>query len=414
MKFNLLDCKFADVSDTAFSVKSVLSGEYNFNGNTLEKLDAKVAAKIGLGGDAGDIEVNYGGNSHSTKKGTASAFEEFQHDGKINWHIDGNLWHDSKIGVDAKFGVEGEKNFSNGTYEAHTKAGLEMRINAFSSGTIKVGVDGDAFLRSKKGFGCDVAGHVEFNLRALTLLDDQVGFDFFGRGNASGSLTDSAMNCKNSAQVGIRLNLAKGVKFEFFYQQGKFEHNARAFDVRDVPDPITIDGCTIVDNTGDAVVAEDSQVFVKGSTISSNDGSGIVLKKCEVNIESSSFDVNGDRGLLGSDSRIHVQTSEFISNGTSGLNLRDCDAEIITSLICFNRLDGIQINGDSDVSATTDIIDANGPFEIRNNSPNYVFAVSNGWGPINADEMNRKPYPSNISHIFDVFDDPSRGFVEYA
>jgi hypothetical protein len=82
--------------------------------------------------------------------------------------------------------------------------------------------------------------------------------------------------------------------------------------------------------------------------------------------------------------------------------------------VCFNGQDGIDIAPSSPVIATGDTIDQNGRFAIDSHSSRTVPATGIDWGLATTNEMVSKPLPSNLSSIFDHFDDPRSGFVDYS
>jgi len=107
-----------------------------------------------------------------------------------------------------------------------------------------------------------------------------------------------------------------------------------------------------------------------------------------------------------------VQNSA-ITNNIYGVRLTDSTVTLSHNSICFNSIDGVLIEGDSQISLYHNILDQNGEHEVNNNSPNYVRAIYNDWGPENTIEMQMLPFPSDIMKIYDSFDNPASGFVDY-
>lgn len=345
----LADNEFTNLKDTGLTVHSSVKGDYDFRHNHFEKLDVQVAALLQLGGGTGNITVDYTGNTHSTKNGIGSTFEELNHNGHIKWEIDHNEWIGGKIGLETHFSVEGQKNFSNNQYKLQTNAGLVLKTNPINNVLLKVNLDTEAMKFNNIGWSLDVKGRTEISTRLFDIVDNKVGVDGFVAAGGTGFWKDKGSKYNVNAEIGIRILSVGGIGFDLFYSHDFINSNGKkGFDVRGFHDSLFIDH------------------------------------------------------------------SEILSNGRNGIAVDDTHTNIVTSTICFNGEDGIHITGDSHVTANRDIIDVNGPPDVNNLSDNPVDATSNDWGPVTADEMNHKPYPSNISVIFDVFDDSTQGFVAYA
>ncbi|MBI4130102.1 right-handed parallel beta-helix repeat-containing protein [Candidatus Roizmanbacteria bacterium] len=396
MDFVLSNSEFENLTVTGLTISASVGGDYEFRGNIfgnpLKKLGVETAAKLTFGRGAGNIKVTYTGNTHATEQGTGSFFEEIQHNGAIKWEIENNHWLGGQTGLDTRFLLEGEKNFSTNEYKFHTKAGFTLKTMPARGVTLKLNLDTEAMKNNGTGWNLDVRGNVEMTTRLFEILDNKAGVDGFVRAGAAGFWRDRDSHYEANVDIGIRLLAVGGVSFDLFYRHDFIEGNGRGVQFKRFKDSIFIEDSTIIGNKNEGLILEDSHVNVKNSTIN----------------------VNGKSGFDTKDSELEIELSRIIANGQSGIALKKSDAIIQTSIICFNKLDGINIKGDSNVAAFTDIIDRNGDIEIRNLSRNYVNATENDWGPITQDEMDHKPYPSNISRLFDVFDSPGRGFIEYA
>ncbi|MBM4166346.1 MAG: T9SS type A sorting domain-containing protein [Ignavibacteria bacterium] len=77
-----------------------------------------------------------------------------------------------------------------------------------------------------------------------------------------------------------------------------------------------------------------------------------------------------------------------------------------------NISNGLVIYGSS-VFIQSNHLYNNGGLDLENNSSASLNAEYNWWGPTTTAEMNSNPYPSNISAIYDSFDNNSIGFVNY-
>lgn len=349
MRINIVDNEFTNLSDTGLSVHTSIPGDYDFRNNHFDKLDVLTAVKLEMGGGAGDLTVSYLGNTHSTKNGIGSTFEELTHTGKIKWEIERNEWIGGKIGLSTRFSLNGEKNFSNNTYKLQTNAGIVLKTNPINNVLLKISLDTETIKLNNIGWSLDVKGRTEISTRLFDVVENKFGVDGFVAAESRGFWKDRGSKYNLNAEIGVRIITVGAVGFDLFYSHDFFNSNGkRGIDVRGFRDSLKIDH------------------------------------------------------------------SEILSNGKNGIVVDDTHSDIVTSIICFNGEDGIHITGDSNVRAKNDIIDVNGPYDINNLSDHPVDATGNDWGPVTADEMNRKPYPSNISVIFDTFDDSSQGFVAYA
>ncbi len=396
MDFTLSDSEFENLNVYGLELNASVGGDYEFRGNKfgnpLKKLGVETAAKLSFGQGAGDISVTYSGNVHATTRGRGSFFEEIQHTGKIKWEILNNQWLGGQTGLETRFLLEGEKNFSDNQYNLHSKAGFTLKTMPLQGVALKINLDSESMKQNGTAWQLDVRGNVELSTRLFEVLENTAGVDGFIRAGATGFWKDRDSRFEANIDIGVRLLAIGGVSFDLFYQHDLIQNNGRGMQFKRFKDSIHLDDTTIISNKNEGIEVLDSHVVIKNSTI----------------------DVNGKSGLVFKDSDVEIELSRIVSNGQSGIAIQKSDALIITSLICFNKLDGINIKGNSEVDAFTDIIDRNGDIEIRNLSPNYVNATENDWGPITQQEMDHKPYPSNISRLFDVFDSPGRGFIEYA
>jgi hypothetical protein len=111
----------------------------------------------------------------------------------------------------------------------------------------------------------------------------------------------------------------------------------------------------------------------------------------------------------------HITNTFLRDNG--GWGLITCGGEIGSCVITGNVRGGVMAalgcNG-TIVFQDNDLFD-NGPFtDFFNDRYADVNAQFNYWGPATTAEMNAGPNPQNIGRIYDVYDDPNRGFVNYS
>ncbi len=421
----------------------------------------EVTIQADLGDGTGDLEFNFFDNMIFLKDGKDGMhLAEHQQSGKLNYHLKGNYWDGGKVQVDATIGAEGSKISELNTY-LNAKVAVQQRFEAFSSGTITVQAQAETFIKNKIANHTEIiSGFIEYSSQLCKFENNGTALDWFIRATARGSLHSRNDSARGSLQIGVRIiGEPGGSGFDLFFEKDVFGDGRLGGHLREFPNSISISNSSFTNNQANGLelvkshatiassrftenngtglevsdashveiknsqfvkngkhglASSDSQLEVADSTLDSNKKNGLNLKKSVSTITGSDISNNKGNGLEHTDLKLEVQNSTILFNGKNGVAIDQSPAVVQTSLICFNKQDGVNVQGDSDVNASTDIIDQNGAYEVRNLSPNYLSAVSNGWGPITADEMNRKPYPSNISVIFDVFDDPSKGFVEYA
>lgn len=417
--------------------------------------------KADLGDGTGNLDFNFFDNMVFLKgNNSGMQLTEHQQSGKLNYHLKSNLWDGGKVQVDATIGAEGSKISEMNTY-INAKVAVQQKFQPFSSGTITVQATAETFIKNKIANHTEVvSGFVEYSSQLCKFQENGTALDWFVRAAARGSFHSTRDSATGSLQVGVRvIGEPGGSGFDLFFEKDLFGNGHLGGHLREFPNSVyitdssftnneknglkidnshaTIDNSNFTNNgttglkLGDSSHAEikkshfdkngkhglastNSQLEGDGSTFNKNKGNGLDLENSASALTGSDMSRNQGNGLANADKQLKVQNSTILFNKKNGVAIQQSPAAVQTSLICFNKIDGVNVQGDSHVNATTDIIDANGAYEVRNLSPNYLSAVSTNWGPITADEMNRKPYPSNISVIFDVFDDASKGFVEYA
>jgi len=138
-------------------------------------------------------------------------------------------------------------------------------------------------------------------------------------------------------------------------------------------------------------------------------GYGIRLNSSSIVISNSLIENNSTRGIYSSNSSPNISKSQ-ISNNQTGVYFENGSPIIESSKIIDNQQYGIYISG-TPITPTIGgggdkVCDLyyNGLFDIYNNSVDNIVADSNFWNI----------YPSMIeSRIYDYYDNPSKGFVQY-
>jgi|GEM_PF-2703336 hypothetical protein len=82
------------------------------------------------------------------------------------------------------------------------------------------------------------------------------------------------------------------------------------------------------------------------------------------------------------------------------------------NIFVSNSFFGVFLEGNKGI-VQSNVFNFNDEYDLKNNRLYPVNAEYNWWGPTTTAEMNSNPYPSNISAIYDSFDNSSKGFVKY-
>ncbi len=352
-KFNLslADNDFPNIAAKGILIDAEVGGEYDFLNNRLLDLDAKVAVDLELGGGAGDIKVVFRGNRVSTRKGIGTVVNESHQDGKADYTWDHNEWLGGSAALRAQLRLGGEWDSTNNTVKGHAGTGVQLTARPFGALTTTVMIDADTYMSNRAGLKVDASGKLDMSTHLFSLFDNAIAIEGFLRPGVTAHWTNSRMTVEDNFDGGVRIFGFKALSIELFISGSILNHNKFGGHFKNLGQSVFIDSSTIDSNT------QDGLRFVNG------------------------------------------------------------DAEVVTSHICANGRDGVRAEGGSDVNASQDIIDLNGAFDVRNLTPNVLSATGNDWGPENpggAQEMDLKPFPSNISVIFDTFDSPRRGFVNYS
>jgi hypothetical protein len=327
--------------------------------------------------------------------------------------VDRNIWSEGLAGLVAQFSVAGEKMLADNMYEFHTSAGFIFRARPLPGTTLVVGINGDAYEDNATGFRFDLAGKVEISTRLLTALDNKIAADAFIGATARGSWHDSESEYAANLELGLRVVSVGGVRFDLFLEHDLIHGNFRGGHFRGLDRSLIVRDTSVIGNEDHGFFLKNTRAVIEESFFDGNQGNGLALRNSRVTVTGTQINENGKSGIDSYLTRLAVQGSVIVGNGASGARLDNSIANIIATLICSNALDGIHARRNTRVSAMGDIIDQNGEFEVRNNSPHTIVARSNDWGPATAEEMDSKPVFSNISRLFDVFDSPGRGLIDY-
>jgi hypothetical protein len=112
-----------------------------------------------------------------------------------------------------------------------------------------------------------------------------------------------------------------------------------------------------------------------------------------------------------------IERNVFSRNVSSGADIflydYNCWMKIQNNTFSFNGVRGLGLYGDGAMPSVNDnnFLDTSG-YSLYNDTWLSIDARRNWWGNASA-EMDAKPYPSNISTIYDHFDTSASGFVVY-
>lgn len=123
--------------------------------------------------------------------------------------------------------------------------------------------------------------------------------------------------------------------------------------------------------------------------------------------------------MLGGLIRPELKNNVIKNNGvglqinTDGLASEEA-YKVVENTIAGNHVNGITINGSAQIAINKNDIASNGGFALRNQSENIIDAKENWWGEEETEELASSSIFSNLSFIFDQFDDSYVGVVNYS
>nr|WP_320192686.1 right-handed parallel beta-helix repeat-containing protein [uncultured Desulfobacter sp.] len=134
------------------------------------------------------------------------------------------------------------------------------------------------------------------------------------------------------------------------------------------------------------------------------------------------YDNEGARGIYiygsNGDTDAAITLNKVYNNAYEGVycyTSSDYPADILYNDIHDNGHNGIYISSGLGSCVNYNNLTDNGGeyYEIQNGSANAVNARFNWWGTTVTDEINAGSNPKNISRIYDIYDDSSKGTVDY-
>ncbi|PSL45663.1 putative repeat protein (TIGR01451 family)/predicted secreted protein (Por secretion system target) [Chitinophaga niastensis] len=282
-------------------------GSYNIRKNGFEG-NMKIGSKLRFA-DGSTIQVMYQGNLHTGNGMAMDVVESFK--GKIDWVVAGDTLRLGQVGSNFIFHAAGNKNFSNGIYDANTgiafnyvadiPGGVQMALRA--NGDIyrnngAEGRKGRVVLKAGTEFSYAVSGSSGVNNGK-----DGDRIDVFTDANAIATFTSTDNKFAFNGGGGIR-----------WISDGKNLLTVRAFIERDFIDRNTITGIevtsfltgksilndTVTNNGGPGILVDGNTIaHIEGNLVSGN-GTGILVNDAATaNIVSNTVTANGKGIALG-------------------------------------------------------------------------------------------------------------------
>jgi len=356
------------------------NGTYTFggpNGGDKNTFTGNMTAGTKLTfGEGRNISVVYENNTHSGNQVGLDAEEALT--GTITWVVGPtNSFQKNTIGARVTFKAQGTKNLTYNTFSGNVTAGADLTAQPGSNVAIDLSLTHNYYAGTMGGFG-----------EKVTLS---------GTGTVRIQCQDNESS--SNSGWGREWYVSAGVKYEYNGQRNIAITNLTG-------------GIKWTQKDKNSTV-----IFVEAYGRYDNNkltGGIFVSIGFSFSIRNNSFLANGEDGITLENSDHSVYGNVICGNGRDGVTAKDSLVRLEGNTICYNQRDGVRVEGSSVVTANGNVIDANGVYEVDNLSPNSVDATGNDWGRSNTNEMRSKPFPSNISKIFDSFDSAGSGFVNYA
>ena len=114
-----------------------------------------------------------------------------------------------------------------------------------------------------------------------------------------------------------------------------------------------------------------------------------------------------------------IQANDVQQNLDAGLHLTvGAGTNPLASPISGNTIignaTGLFVEATGPITVSNNELHDNGAYDLYNDSANAVDARQNWWGVTTTNDLNTGGHPRNISVIFDTYDDPSKGTVDYS
>ncbi len=179
----------------------------------------------------------------------------------------------------------------------------------------------------------------------------------------------------------------------------------------------SISGCNIYQNGDEGCyVWESASISLTENSIHENIASGITVKYSGDNgyFRANEVYLNGGHGIQSNGGSAEFSYNSIRENTGMGVDFRDGAAFFVQNDVYGNGSYGIRFHNGSGVQVVNanNIYD-NDTYEIYNNTTIAVDARKNWWGTVNTAQMNSWGYTANISKLYDIHDDFTRGMIDY-
>jgi len=305
-------------------------GSYNIRKNSFAG-NMKTGTKLRFG-EGKNVQIMYENNFHTNNGLAIDAQESVT--GKIDWVVAGDTLKLGQAGANFIFHAAGNKNFTNGVYDANAGVAFNYVVDMAQSVQMAIKVNGDAYTKNggegRKG-KITLKGGAEFSYAmigssAVNNGKDGDRVDLFADGSVTATLTSSQNNLSVNGGIGVRW-ISDGKNFltvRGFIEKDIIDKNVTAgVEVTSFFTGKSITGNTITNNGGPGVLIDGTSIaHVEGNTISGN-GTGVLVNDAAVaSITSNTITANGKGIALAGTSTGNVFTSNAIFKNTGlGIDL---------------------------------------------------------------------------------------------
>lgn len=180
---------------------------------------------------------------------------------------------------------------------------------------------------------------------------------------------------------------------------------------------ITLSGCTFRNNVGEGCnTGEATSMTIVNNFINDNTSNGLIIKvgTGPTTLTNNYIFDNGGYGIQCANGPATFLGNHIDHNSGYGLEFLNSTGVFHYNDINWNGGYGVRFSGTTAVSDfQNNSIYLNGNYEIYNDGTYAVNAQYCWWGEINTTQMNELGYPANISRIYDIRDNASKGEVNY-
>jgi hypothetical protein len=412
---HLLNSRFLQLAKLGIDLIAAVGGEYNVAHGVANDLRGELDTKVVAQAETGPIKLNWldmEDTRQSVQSGSGGLFTIRPGRFETTFTASNGIWRNQR-GDAVNIDVSGKAvvNLSNMQVTGEQRAAVNYIVRPLADIETKLDISTLISQGPDTGLKTSVRGRFTGRWEFLTLLDGLIGIDLHAGPEVNGSLNGSNWRVTGRAGVGVSV---KGTRlFDFDFTHGFFDGHRNAFQFVDFPNSVSVDDAMVTGNSGLGFQLNNTHARIINSTVSGNQGGGIVASaNSNVDLSNLFVENNGGDGIAVKGSNGTISGSLIRANAGHGV-FANRDVSIVGNQICFNALDGIRVGRGGEVGATGNIIDQNGAFELENRSSSPVAANANDWGVLTTNEMESNPFPSNITEIFDSFDSPLSGFVDY-